>query len=130
MVLSLMSGALVWYWIPVSAKDKKDKEKKDRFAGPISSQPLDLTADGESLLVVNPDNNSLTIFDVKKDKKIRRVDEVPVGIEPNGVAVLPGGKTAYVANTISGTVSVIKFSKGQGHVVQKIEVGTEPYAWF
>ena len=65
MVLSLMSGALVWYWIPVSAKDKKDKEKKDRFAGPISSQPLALTADGESLLVVNPDNNSVTIFAVK-----------------------------------------------------------------
>src|ERR1051325_5151933 len=34
-------------------------QQPDRFAGPTSSQPLALTADGESLLAVNPDDNSV-----------------------------------------------------------------------
>src|ERR671924_1080344 len=81
------------------------KGKTERFAGPTSSQPLALTADGKSLLVVNPDNSSVSIFDVKHGKN-RLLARVRVGVEPNSVAVLPGGELAYVANTVSGTVSV------------------------
>ena len=35
-----------------------------RFSGPTSSQPLALSAGGELLAVVNPDNDSVTFFDV------------------------------------------------------------------
>ena len=38
-----------------------------RFVGPTSSQPLALTADDGLLAVANPDNNSVTIFDVRSD---------------------------------------------------------------
>src|SRR5512139_1945226 len=84
----LALGALTWHEMPAFAK-----EKPTRFGGPTSSQPLALTADGEFLLVVNPDNDTVSIFDVKNDKN-RRVAEVSVGTEPNGVAVLPGGGLA------------------------------------
>lgn len=100
-----------------------------RFAGPTSSQPLALTADDAFLAVVNPDNNSVSFFDVRVDRN-RLLAEVPVQTEPNGVALLPDGSKAYVANTISGTVSVIPLHIENGIIsqpVNHIPVGTEPY---
>jgi YVTN family beta-propeller protein len=100
-----------------------------RFSGPNSSQPLALPADDSFLAVVNPDNNSVSFFDVTGDSK-RRIGEVPVQTEPNGVAVLPDGSKAYVANTVSGTVSVIPLNISNGFVSKpskQIPVGTEPY---
>jgi YVTN family beta-propeller protein len=103
-----------------------------RFVGPTSSQPLSLTADGSFLAVVNPDNNSVSIFDVRDDLD-KRIARVRVGREPNGVAFLPNGRRLYVANTISGTVSVLR-RRGDNdetvpryRVVKQVEVGTEPY---
>ena len=84
-----------------------------RFAGPTSSQPLALTADGSFLAVVNPDNNSVSFFDLRSDRN-RKLAEVPVQTEPNGVAFMPDGMKAYVANTVSGTVSVIKTNIANG----------------
>src|SRR5689334_24610788 len=73
-----------------------------RFDGPTSSQPIALTADGATLAVANPDNNTVTIFDVQADR-FHLLAEVPVQNEPNGVAFTPGGDKLYVANTVSGT---------------------------
>ena len=88
-----------------------------------------LTADGSFLAVANPDSNSVSFFDLRSDKN-RKLAEVPVQSEPNGVAFMPDGKKIYVANTISGTVSVIKANIANG-VISKptvhIPVGTEPY---
>src|SRR5581483_7388125 len=100
-----------------------------RFAGPTSSQPLALTADDAFLVVANPDNNSVTFFDVRAGRN-RKLLEVPVQKEPWGVAFLPNGSKAYVANTVSGTVSMLRTNLRNG-VIQKpvhIKVGTEPYA--
>jgi YVTN family beta-propeller protein len=95
-----------------------------RFDGPTSSQPLALSADDSLLVAANPDNDSVTIFDVHEDEN-RRLMELPVQDEPNGVALLPNGSRAYAANTISGTVSVI--DPHAGRVLTTIAVGTEPY---
>jgi YVTN family beta-propeller protein len=99
------------------------------FTGPTSSQPLALTADNAFLASVNPDNNSVSFFDLRLDRN-RRLSEVPVQTEPNGVALLPDGSKAYVANTVSGTVSVIRLNIRNGIISQPykhIPVGTEPY---
>src|SRR5215813_2395095 len=100
-----------------------------RFAGPTSSQPLAITADDSFLAAVNPDNNSVSFFDTRLDRN-RRLAEVPVQTEPNGVAVLPNGTKAYVANTVSGTVSVIPLNIANGIIskpTKHVPVGTEPY---
>jgi YVTN family beta-propeller protein len=100
-----------------------------RFAGPTSSQPLALTADDAFLVVANPDNNSVSFFDLRADKN-RRLAEVAVQSEPNGVVFLPNGRKAYVANTASGTVSVIPTNIANGSIgkpTRHIVVGTEPY---
>jgi YVTN family beta-propeller protein len=101
-----------------------------RFAGPTSSQPLALSANGAFLAVANPDNDSVSFFDVRGDRN-RRVAEVPVQDEPNGVAFLPDGSKAYVANTVSGTVSAIRTNLANGVVLKPLvhlPVGTEPYS--
>ena len=56
-----------------------------------------MSADDSLLLVANPDNNSVTLFDVKNGNA--QLAEIPVGKEPNGVALSPDGLRAYVANT-------------------------------
>ncbi|MBL8230671.1 MAG: beta-propeller fold lactonase family protein [Bryobacterales bacterium] len=102
----------------------------NRFAGPTSSQTLALDANGTLLAVANPDNNTVTFFDVASDRN-RRLREVQVGKEPWGVALNPQGTRAYVANTVSGTVSVLSVNRNSpnvARVVRDITVGTEPYA--
>ncbi len=100
-----------------------------RFAGPTNSQPLALDAGGGLLIVANPDNDSVSIFDVAQDRN-RRIREVHVCREPNGVAINPQGTRAYVGCTVSGLVSVLNVNRnspGVARVVQEIKVGTEPY---
>lgn len=101
-----------------------------RFAGPTSSQPLALSANGDFLVVANPDNDSVSFFDVRSDLHLR-VATVPVQDEPNGVVFLPDGRRAYAANTVSGTVSVLDVDLANGLApapTTHIPVGTEPTA--
>jgi YVTN family beta-propeller protein len=104
-----------------------------RFVGPSSSQPLALTANDAHLAVANPDNNSVTFFEVHNGRSIR-LAEVTVQTEPSGVAFLPDGSKAYVANTVSGTVSMIPTNLATlpavgtiGSADTHIAVGVEPY---
>ena len=101
----------------------------DRFVGPTSSQTLALNADDSLLLVANPDNNSVSLFDVRPAYNTKLI-EVTVGSEPNGVALNPQGTRGYVANTLSGTVSVLEIDTASPYVARvltTIPVGTEPY---
>ena len=124
--VSLLTATFVFLTrqIPLSA------QAATRFSGPTSSQPLALSANGDFLVVANPDNNSVSFFDLRADRN-RRVATVPVQIEPNGVVFSPNGKKAYVANTVSGTVSVINANIANGLISppsKHILVGTEPYS--
>jgi YVTN family beta-propeller protein len=115
--------ALVLWPIPLSSQGAASA----RFSGPINSQPIALSADDSLLAVCNPDNNSVSFFDVRGDAN-RRLAELQVGTEPNGVALSPDGTRAYVANTVSGTVSVVSVNRGgRARVLTNIPVGTEPF---
>lgn len=98
------------------------------FNGPISSQPIALTADGAFLASVNPDANTVSLFDVRSDRN-RKLLELPTQTEPWGVAWTPDGRKLYVANTISGTVTYYPTNLRNGAVGKAIHipVGTEPY---
>jgi YVTN family beta-propeller protein len=101
-----------------------------RYHGPTSSQPIALSADDAVLAVANPDNNSVSVFDVRGGRNVLAA-RVPVQHEPNGVAVTPDGRTIFAANTASGTVTVFGANVRNGVVFKpraQLSVGTEPYA--
>ena len=55
--------------------------------------------------MVNPSDDTVSV--IRTDKN-RQIAKIPVGDEPQGVALHPGGKLAFVANTAAGTVTVIR----------------------
>jgi YVTN family beta-propeller protein len=113
-------GALVWRreerFHPVSAQTNS--------GGPTNSGPIAITPDDKQVWAVNPDNASVSVLNVESDAN-QKVAEIEVGQEPNNLAISPNGRTVYVANTVSGTVSVI--DAGTREIAATITVGTEPY---
>jgi YVTN family beta-propeller protein len=123
---ALASAAAIVSW--VRDPGHVEAQALTRFTGPTSSQPLALSADDSLLLVANPDNNTVSLFDLKNNNT--RLAEIPVGREPNGVALSPDGTRGYVANTLDGTVSVLSISRTSSTaytLLYTIPVGTEPY---
>ena len=85
------------------------------------SSPITITPDGDTLLVANPDSNTVTLVDTLSGAVIA---EVPVGIDPRSVAVSLTGEQAFVANQGSDSLSVIDIT---AHVVaETISVGHQP----
>ncbi|MCG8317710.1 MAG: beta-propeller fold lactonase family protein [Pseudomonadales bacterium] len=97
---------------------------------PSRSTNIALTRDDQRLLVVNRQNDSVSVIQVKDthgNDIEHKIAELSVGQDPRYVAVTPDDKTAYVSNAVDGTVSVIDLSSNtpavSGH---PIAVGTEP----
>jgi uncharacterized protein (TIGR03437 family) len=123
----LIAAGILWIRTPA---DIVSAQTVTRFTGPTTSQPLALSADDWLLAVANPDNNTVSIIDVRNGAN-NRVAQVGVGTEPNGVALSPDGTRVYVANTVSGTVTVLaadRLNSIYGSLITTIPVGTEPYA--
>ena len=73
---------------------------------PTSSGPVAITSDDQFVWSVNPDNNSVSLFNVLNDAN-QKLAEVPVGENPWCVAITPDNAKVYVANQGSGNISVI-----------------------
>jgi YVTN family beta-propeller protein len=93
-------------------------------ASPTHASPIAITSDNAEVWSVNPDNNSVSVFNVAGDANVK-VAEVAVGIEPWCVAITPNNAKVYVANMASGEVKVI--NRATRAVVKTIKVGTEPF---
>jgi YVTN family beta-propeller protein len=90
-------------------------------AGKRSSSSIALTADGATLLVVNPDSNSLTLVATASQAVLA---EVPVGVDPRSVAASPDSSRAYVANQGTDSLSVVDIAVRA--VIADIVVGDRP----
>jgi YVTN family beta-propeller protein len=66
-----------------------------------------LAKDDTELWVVNAASNDVSVIDVSNPKRPTRQAHVTVGDNPRGVVLSPDGGTAYVNNTLAGTVSVV-----------------------
>jgi YVTN family beta-propeller protein len=93
-------------------------------SGPTNSSPIAVTPNDQLVWVVNPDDDSVTVINVQNDAN-QKVAEIPVGEEPQNLAIHPNGQVVYVSNTVSGAISVIDAASRR--VVDTIRVGTEPY---
>jgi len=93
--------------------------------GPRQSSLIALTADDHRLVNVNPDANTVTVFDVTTDTPVK-LKEIKVGRDPESIAVHPDNVRAYVANAFDGTVTILDVAKLKKK--GKLQVGVEPRA--
>lgn len=94
------------------------------------STPVDLTADDAIAAMVNEDDGSVSFFNVAagQESRIARVaTSREAASEPVSVVIHPDGKTAFVANRASGSVSRIRDIDGaQARLDGEIELDGEP----
>ena len=112
-------GITYWFTIPTSSAPSVTA------VGPRQSSSIALTSDDRTLLNVNPEANTISVFDVS-GTAIVKLDEIKVGHDPESVAVQPDGTLAYVANSFDGTVSVVNLKNLK--VKDVVTVGAEPSA--
>jgi len=87
-----------------------------------SSSCLALSGDGRTLVVVNPDSNSLSIVEIPS---LNVIAEIAVGLDPRCVAVDEKGTRAYISERESDSVSLIDLNSRK--VVGSAETGDRPY---
>src|SRR5262245_8184584 len=93
--------------------------------GPTQSSPIAIARNGQFVVNVNPDANTITVLRPTPHKLIK-IKEIKVGREPSSVAAHSDNNRVYVANALDGTVSKVNIP---GQNVQKtIPVGVEPAA--
>jgi YVTN family beta-propeller protein len=90
----------------IQAIDVAHAAPVDRARAMPGDHPHDLalTPDGQTLLAVNPDSNSLTFYDALT---LARQERVAVGSGPGAVVVDSTGRRAFVLNTFSSSITVI-----------------------
>jgi len=87
-----------------------------------SSAAIAITADGHTVVAVNPDADSVSLV---QTSNLVVVAELAVGTDPRTVAIADSTGLAYVANRGADTVSVIDLQNRR--VIDQLAVGTHPY---
>ena len=76
-------------------------------AVPTYSSPIAMSADGKLVWSVNPDDDSVSVIRTDQNKAIKKIT---VGNEPQGVALDPVGRYAYVVNAAGNSLTVIRIT--------------------
>ncbi|MBK7539743.1 MAG: YncE family protein [Myxococcales bacterium] len=92
---------------------------------PSRSSSIALSEDGGTVAMVNPSDDSLSLFSTADNSRRAKVS---TGDEPASVVIAPDGKTAYVANRGAATVSRIVELAGTPRLDVSVDVGAEPVA--
>ncbi|MAA59477.1 MAG: hypothetical protein CMK79_04920, partial [Pseudomonadales bacterium] len=97
---------------------------------PARSTNIALTSDDRRLVVVNRQNDSVSVIQVKDGNDVdvdAKLAEISVGKEPRYVAITPDDQAAYVTNAVDGSVSVIDLAAATPKLKgNPIAVGSEP----
>jgi YVTN family beta-propeller protein len=91
---------------------------------PSYSSPIAISDDDSTLVVANPLDGSVSVFNVAGDANTK-LAEIKTGDQPGAVAIQPDKRFAYVTNEGSATVSVIDLAGLKK--VKDIAVGSGPY---
>jgi YVTN family beta-propeller protein len=88
------------------------------------SSTVAITGDDVHVLMVNPEDDSLSIFDATSETRIAKI---ATGDEPSSVVIGPDDKTAYVANRAAATVVKVSGIDGASPAIAgTTNVGSEP----
>ncbi len=66
-----------------------------------------LARNDTELWVVNAASNDISVIDISNPTRPVRRAHIPVGDNPRSIVISPDGKSAFVNNTLAGTISVI-----------------------
>jgi len=102
-------------------------QRPEAFSASTTSSPIALSNDKLFVWAVNPDDDTVSVIDAVNDVEIFRL---PVGDEPQSVAIDPDGEYVYVANAADNSVTVIHVTNTNpfGAVVETTFVtGAEPW---
>ena len=121
------TGVLDTWKIPSGFSSGSVLTAKNSFRPPTPtrSSSIAISHNGQYILSVNPDVNTVTVLR-PTPHKVHKHAEIGVGREPTSIAAHPDNNTAYVANAGDGTVSVLNIPSGK--VRGTIRVGAEPMA--
>jgi YVTN family beta-propeller protein len=111
----------------VSIVDVAAKKVTHTFSVQTSrSNRLKFTPDGKLVLITDLDAGNLLVLERATRKELKRM---PMGKQPAGILVEPGGARAYVAVTGDNNVAIIDLKKLE--LTARIETGTGPdgMAW-
>jgi len=92
-------------------------------AGPVG---LDVADDASRLFVADWYSNQLLVYELGAADPAAQITRIPVGRAPAGVAALPGGHTAVVAERDDDSVAVVDVATKR--VRARLRVGTHPFA--
>ncbi len=88
------------------------------------SGTIAISNDDQIVVMVNQENNSISVFDAEP---LAKRSTVKTGAEPSSVVIHPDGRTAFVANRADGTVvKITSLTSATPRVSQPLEVGSEP----
>ena len=96
---------------------------------PTYSSPIAISRDDRLIWVVNPGDDSVSVI---RPDNYTRLAKIPVGDEPQSLALTPDGQYAYVANAKDSSVSVIHIQDPawgtfSATVVTNLITGAEPW---
>ncbi len=88
------------------------------------SGTIAVTNDDTRVLMINPETDSVSLFDTTTDT---RIAEIATGGEPSSVVIHPGDDIAFVANRADATVvKITGLKSGAPQVGTPLPVGSEP----
>src|SRR5688500_4808714 len=88
---------------------------------PSKSGTVAITDNDAFVVMVNPENDSVSIFRTSDNT---RIQILPTGDEPSAVVIHPDGKTAFVANRADATVVKISdITSGAAAITATSQVG-------
>ena len=93
--------------------ETEEHQTSEHISLPETDRPVGLpwdvalARDDTELWVINAASNDLSVLNISNPTRPGRVAHIPVGDNPRGIVLSPDGNTAYVNNTLAGTVSVI-----------------------
>lgn len=99
------------------------------FNHPTCSSPIAISGDNHLVWAVNPADDSVSV--IRPDNNTR-LAKIPVGREPQSVALTPDNQYAYVADAADNSVTVIQINDPawatfSANVVSNYVTGAEPW---
>lgn len=95
-----------------------------RILGGAETEGIEITPDGQRIVVTNEADNTISVHDVRTGKRLQTIDVKAYGQRPRGIKVSPDGKTWVVSLEFANKVLVLD---SQFKPLRTVDTGGAPY---